>query len=296
MSDLTQDLDRLYHDLMTNDIFTNIKKYSYQIYRYFNEKIVPQIPFMKEMQDIYSELMSEMKELQRIESIQYAMKRVEEVKGKIIWLANEFQLEKRLNNLWYILKKKLSKITQNALEADDRYREAKTKFIFNPDIGVIELEQKLPISWHAFNDTPRLEEIPEYKTMSEVQAFFTQKSNTTIWTVYYGLKPYMELKNYLPPFKSHAILVGSQHFMTFDKSFISLPGEYYRRAGRNVDLDKECSYLLAHDYMNEEFSLILKPTTVKKNGRVFTSKKLLLITDGKTIEIDTGSSFEVIFL
>jgi hypothetical protein len=38
-----------------------------------------------------------------------------------------------------------------------RYREAKTKFIFDPECGNVEWEQKLPISWHAFNETPKFE-------------------------------------------------------------------------------------------------------------------------------------------
>lgn len=38
-----------------------------------------------------------------------------------------------------------------------RYREAKTKFIFDPESGNVEWEQKLPMSWHAFNETPKFE-------------------------------------------------------------------------------------------------------------------------------------------
>lgn len=33
-------------------------------------------------------------------------------------------------------------------------REPKTQFIFEPNDGVMILEQKLPMSWHAFNETP----------------------------------------------------------------------------------------------------------------------------------------------
>lgn len=40
-----------------------------------------------------------------------------------------------------------------------RYREAKTKFVYDPNTGIIYFEQKLPISWHAFNETPELKVI-----------------------------------------------------------------------------------------------------------------------------------------
>jgi hypothetical protein len=277
---------------MTNDIFTNIKKYSVLTFRFLKEKIFNILPFGREIQEIFYELITEMKQLQKIETVQYAMKRWEELQGKIIWLANEFQLERRLNSLAYIIKKKLTRITQNALETDDRYREAKTKFIFDPDVGVIELEQKLPMSWHAFNETPKIEEIPEYRMISDIQTFFTEKRNTSLWSFYYELKPYMELRNFLPPFKAHALIIGSQHFITFDNNFVSIPSECYHETNPNVVLSTQCSYLLAHDYVNEDFSLILKPSVVQQNGKTFLTKKLVLITDQQTVEIDIGSAKE----
>lgn len=101
------------------------------------------------MQDILSELTNEIRTLQKIESVQYAMEKYAEIETKTIWLMNEFQLEKRLNKLWEIAKKKLARITQNALQTDDVYREAKTKFVFDPDVGTIVFEQKLPMAWHG---------------------------------------------------------------------------------------------------------------------------------------------------
>lgn len=162
VSDFTRDLDMLYQDLNTNDIFTNIRKYSILSYQFLKEKFLNIVPFGRELNDVITELVEEFKNLKKIDSIQQALKRFEEIQGSVVWLANEFQFEKRLNNLWLILKHKLARITHNALTTDDKYREAKTKFIFDPDIGVIELEQKLPMSWHAFNETPKFEVIFEF--------------------------------------------------------------------------------------------------------------------------------------
>lgn len=50
-----------------------------------------------------------------------------------------------------------------------RYREAKTKFIFEPNDGVMYLEQKLPISWHAFNETPKYDVSELYFYYSFIQ-------------------------------------------------------------------------------------------------------------------------------
>lgn len=149
VSDLTHDLDLLYQDLKTNDIFTNTRKYSILTWQFLKEKIFNIIPFGKEMQDLFSELTNEIRTLQKIESVRYAMEKYAEIETKTIWLMNEFQLEKRLNKLWEIAKKKLARITQNALQTDDVYREAKTKFVFDPDVGTIVFEQKLPMAWHG---------------------------------------------------------------------------------------------------------------------------------------------------
>jgi len=29
--------------------------------------------------------------------------------------------------------------------------------VFDPETGIVEFEQKLPMSWHAFNETPKFE-------------------------------------------------------------------------------------------------------------------------------------------
>jgi hypothetical protein len=44
-------------------------------------------------------------------------------------------------------------------------REAKTKFVFEPEKGIIKFEQKLPISWHSFNERPNYE-VKEKKSVT----------------------------------------------------------------------------------------------------------------------------------
>jgi hypothetical protein len=53
-----------------------------------------------------------------------------------------------------------------------RYREAKTKFIFDPESGNVEWEQKLPMSWHAFNETPKFEVSSSVCTFSVDDRYF----------------------------------------------------------------------------------------------------------------------------
>ncbi|XP_053673666.1 uncharacterized protein LOC128723926 [Anopheles nili] len=274
VTNFTQDLDMLYKDVVTNDVFTNVRKYSAVSYRFLREKYFQIVPFGREFHQVVMELTEEIKGLQKIEYVQFFIQRYHEVRGKIEWVAEEFQVERRLHEMWAIIRHKLSHIAQTALQAENHYRQAKTKFIFDPEHGVMELEQKLPMSWHAFNETPKFEEIPEIKFISDIQDMFSG-SNTTIWTLYNDICPYSNPQMWLPPFKSIGLLIGSRHYMSFDKRFVSMD---LRASETN-----RCRYLLAHDYHNRTFTLLLEPS-VLANGR--SSRKITLITDDHTLSID----------
>lgn len=255
VTNFTQDLDTLYKDFVQNDIITNTKKYGSIVIRFVKEKFFRLVPFGRELNQVLTELWEEIKQLQKLEYVQFVLQRVNEVRSKAEWLAEEFQLERRLHQLWGIVRNKLGRIAQTALQAENRYREAKTKFIFDPDHGIMELEQKLPMSWHAFNETPKFDEIPEYKFLTDIQDFFAG-SNTTIWTLYCELKPFTDTKMWLPPFKANSLLIGSRHYMSFDRRFVSMDLQDLLKDGQT----NQCSYVLAHDFYNRSFTLLLEPS------------------------------------
>uniref|UniRef100_A0A182IB32 Uncharacterized protein n=1 Tax=Anopheles arabiensis TaxID=7173 RepID=A0A182IB32_ANOAR len=272
VTNFTQDLDLLYKDLITNDVFTNLKKYSSVWWEFMRKKYFQVVPFARELYQVGNELLEEIKQLRKIEFVHFLIQRYEEVKAKAEWLAEEFQVVSRLSQMWKVVSKKFMHLAQTALQAEDHYREAKTKFIFDPERGVMELEQKLPMSWHAFNETPKFEEIPEFKYISKIQDLFAG-SNTTIWTVYNDICPYVDLEVWLPPFKSTALLIGSRHYMSFDKRFVSL----------DLSDSNRCQYLLAHDYYNRTITLLLESSDLRYGQ---TSRQITLIIDDNTLAID----------
>lgn len=290
VSNITHDLDVLYQDLQNNDMFTNVRKYSGVMWQFVKEKFLSMVPFGRELKDIFADISNEFKELQKVDAVRDAVERYEEIIAKITWLMNEFQFDKRLNMLIDIAKNKLTRITQNALQTEDVYREAKTKFIFDPDIGKIEWEQKLPMAWHAFNETPQFEEVPEYKLLNDIQTFVFSKKNNSIWNLYYGLKPLSEPQNFFPPFKSHALLIGSRHVITYDNNFVNFDEKDFGELNsRSQTLEEGCSYLLAHDFIDNRFSLILKPSTLYDQNRSFLSKTFVVQTGDEKIEIELGN-------
>lgn len=297
VSNITHDLDVLYQDLQNNDIFTNARKYSGVMMQFLKEKFLSMVPFGKELREIVADISNEFKELQKVEAVREAVERYEEIEAKITWLMNEFQFDKRLNMLIDIAKNKLTRITQNALQTEDVYREAKTKFIFDPDKGKMEWEQKLPMAWHAFNETPQFEEIPEYKLFNDIQSFVFSKKNSSIWNLYYGLKPLSEPQNFLPPFNSHALLVGSRHVITYDNSFVNLDAkDFGELVTRTKTLDEGCSHLLAHDFVDNRFSFVLRPSTFSDHSRDFLSKTFVIQTGDEKIEIELGNAMGTIHI
>ncbi|XP_049847119.1 uncharacterized protein LOC126299332 [Schistocerca gregaria] len=266
-ANFTQDLDKIYKDLLKNDALTNIKKYSYIIYQFLEDKYFALVPFGKELKQVFTEIINEFKELRKLQSVNFVIEKTNELTEKVIWFYNYFDLGTKIQKTVILIHSKLTDMTQTALQAENRYREAKTKFIFEPENGDVELEQKLPMSWHAFNETPRFEEIPEYKKLSDMQNYFST-SNTTFWTLYYEYKSLIDPSNWLPPFKGHALIVAPQHFMTFDQKFFEFRGA--------------CSYLLSTDFSDRNFSILLVSDPVME-GHLY---DIVLLIDDHVVQVD----------
>ncbi|XP_051858776.1 uncharacterized protein LOC117563530 [Drosophila albomicans] len=285
VSSFTADAERLYRDFQANDAITNIKKYSTLAWNFIKEKYFKLVPFGAELNEVLTEIWNEIKQLEKIENVQIVLQKYNEIVARLEWIADELQLEYRIHQLYGLLRNKLRNYALNALETADMYREAKTKFIFDPEVGIIDLEQKLPMSWHAFNETPKFEEIPEYKMLSKIQSFLSE-TNSTIIMKLYNMRAHLDPKTWLPPYYSRALLIDSRHYMTFDQRFVGL----------NLNMDQlsqaQCSYLLAHDFFKRNFTLLLEPATQSKSSRdtgLLPARKLTFIVNRQLIEIDLAT-------
>jgi len=65
--------------------------------------------------------------------------------------------------------------------------------------------------------------------------------NLNIWDIYYMMKPSMDI-DYIPPFKAEASLYAGSHISTFD--------------GRHLVYKGTCSYLLARDFVDGNFTVV----------------------------------------
>lgn len=284
VSKFTQELDRIYHDVQHNDALTNIKKYSRLAWDFVREKYFKVVPFSQELLDISNELVEEIKQLQNLEMVQFVTSRMSEWEEKFMWFAEEFQLDRRVHQLYQIVIEKFNTYDQTALQNDDNYRKPKTYFVFDPDAGLIQLEQKLPMSWHAFNETPLFEEISEVKSVNRVFRLFNGV-NVSIITSLEQYQSYLDPYTWLPPFKSRSLLVGSRHYLTFDKRVVTLDNHRYALIGQGDQYDP-CSYLLAHDFDDSNFTLTQQPSHKAYQTRRLATRKLALYVDGNLFDID----------
>lgn len=199
VSSFTQDVDRLYRDIKSHDALTNIRKYSAIIWNFLKEKYFKLVPFGTELNDVLTEIWEEVKQLQKIEQVDIVIRKYKEIVAQLEWISQELELDARLHKLYALILNKLNNYANNALETSDKYREAKTKFVFDPEAGIMDLEQKLPMSWHAFNETPRFEEIPELRVLAKIQNVLTT-TNSSVIRYIYNLRQHLDPKTWLPPY------------------------------------------------------------------------------------------------
>lgn len=266
LTNFTQDIDKVYRDIKANDIVTNVRKYTGLVVQFLQDRYFTFVPFGKELKDVVDEIVTELKELQKLPSIHYAIEKIQQMYDRAYYLYDYLEVRAKLENVVRLIHTKLMDISQSALQAESQYREAKTKFIFDPNQGLMCLEQKLPMSWHAFNQTPEFHEIPEFRAISDTRSYFIS-SNVTFWSLY-RYKAYMEPLNWLPPFRATAMIIGSQHFVTFD--------------GRHLDFVGPCTYLLARDFVHNTFTILIKYDL--KPDRV--THKIIILIGKDAIELD----------
>ncbi|XP_063971909.1 uncharacterized protein LOC135159796 [Diachasmimorpha longicaudata] len=272
LANFTQDVDKLYRDIKANDIITNIRKYSAIIISFLQERYFTMVPFGKELKAIIDEILTELSELKKLPSVHFALDKIHYVYDRVSYLYKYFGIQAKVEKTIRLIHSKLMDVSQSALQAESKYREAKTKFIFDPNIGLMCLEQKLPVSWHAFNQTPEFQEIPEYRAIIDLRDYFTA-SNATFWTLYYRFRPYTDPYNLLPPFKAQAMIVGHQHYVTFD--------DYH------YDFVGNGTYLLASDFVASDFAVLISydnSPVVDANSTV--KYKIIVLSGPQEIEIN----------
>ncbi|XP_036320515.1 uncharacterized protein LOC118735030 [Rhagoletis pomonella] len=275
ISSFTQDIENLYKDIKSHDFILNTKKYASVAWSFLKEKYYKVIPFGSELNEVIHEIWHEIKELGKIKQLKVLIKKFNHVVSEMEWMAKELKFRKHLQQIYALIRNKMRNYALNALEIASIYREAKTKFVFDPEKGVIDFEQKLPVSWYAFNETPKFQEIPEYQLIKQVQNILSANDTSFIKHIY-DFRSYLDPKTWLLSHYSRAFLIDSGFYITFDKRLVTL----------NVDPEEvtNCTYLLSHEFWNNSFSLFVDFLSTSGN-KVVSGTKYTLIAKEHSFEI-----------
>jgi hypothetical protein len=154
----------------------------------------------------------------------------------------------------------------------------KPTIVIDWEAGRLEYSQRLPFTWEDFSQLPRIRELPLLRKIATAKKNFIREVDHSqfYFTTMNLLAIYrpMRIQSILPPFGSRAFVAGTQHYMTFDRRFYEFAGE--------------CSYLLASDFLRNDFSAVVNYEGAA--GKV-TRKSLTILSDNRQVEID--SSFRV---
>ncbi|KOB74368.1 Apolipoprotein of lipid transfer particle-I/II [Operophtera brumata] len=213
-------------------------KYSKKIWTTIWNKIEKYIPFKDEFTQLYTEFRNAWQNFLKTKHVVYTT-------GEIIYA-------------------KVTDMAKTALQYEELHRTPKTNFIFDPRVGEIILEQKLPFSWHAFNRTPDFTEVSEYRAVRDFMDEWLT-TNKSIWSYYYEIRPYMDFNNLLPPFEGMAMMTGQGTLVTFDK--------------RVFTVSEAGTFLLTKDYKTNNFTLLMESN---EQGRY----NLVILTQRNLIHID----------
>jgi len=162
------------------------------------------------------------------------------------------------------LKNQLKRFTVNIITWAPRSGEAEVEVTLPLEIKDLRTMPDL-----SYDITGRFKEMLDY-IKSHLPTLNLKGSDWSVWDTYYTYRPAFSPSQWVPPYSSHATIAGNQHFMTFDKTFYDFAGE--------------CSYLLARDFIDGRFSVIVNYDQ--------TGKKSLTVNSGRR-EINIQPNFKI---
>uniref|UniRef100_L7LXU2 Putative microtubule associated complex n=1 Tax=Rhipicephalus pulchellus TaxID=72859 RepID=L7LXU2_RHIPC len=144
------------------------------------------------------------------------------------------------------------------------------RYEFAPKRGLILAEMRLPAQKESLAQAFDVTSYPEFDRLVDAKDRFYDLGANSFWDAYYQYSRAADPQAWVPPFKARALVAGSQHYRTFD-------GFHFEFAG-------ECSYLLAKDFLNDNFAVVIN---YARDGQRVTKKSITVITDGGRFDIST---------
>lgn len=165
---------------------------------------------------------------------------------------------------WQTFKAKVRQAVENYLQL------SRTRWTaWDPRRGEYAFEIYIPVNLPDLSTLKRLDPRPVVAQLKNWIRNQLPPEDLTLLDAVNLYKPPSDIRDWVPPFKSHATLTGSQHYMTFDRRFFEFAGD--------------CSYLLARDFIGGTFSVIVNYDRPVRNQAV--KKSLTIVSGGRQIEV-----------
>ncbi|XP_052751003.1 uncharacterized protein LOC113509342 [Galleria mellonella] len=269
------EMDKIYKDLIHNDLITNIKKYSKKLFDVVWAKIEKYIPFKDEIMQLYAEFKNAWEVFLKTKQVVYVRDKYLEAYERLKWWYDYFMIGEVSYQVGEILYAKVTDLAKTALQYEELHRTPKTMFVFDPHGGRLVLEQKLPMSWHAFDRPPDFSEVAEYRALRGLLDDWLA-TNRSLWSYYYQLRPYMDLDNVVPPFAGMAMMTGQGTLVTYDKRVFTIS-----QAG---------TFLLTRDYRQNKFTVLMESNEQQRYNLIILAKTSLIRIDLYKEQVSIGNS------
>ncbi|XP_069105771.1 uncharacterized protein [Argopecten irradians] len=134
----------------------------------------------------------------------------------------------------------------------------KTKItVFDPVNGEVQTDTYLIVPMKSLKSLPGIDMVQHY---NKIRSYLP---DTTQWTSIFDYVPSSDVDTWMPPFDAFATVEGNT-FTTFD--------------GKTYQFDGRCSYVLAGDYMDGNFSIILDNMSKQK-------RRVIISTTQHTVQL-----------
>ena len=203
LAHLLDDLQQFYTDMQDIDWPSKARKYLSRAANFLQQKYLDIDEYLvwlsqlrAELETLYQGFLKENPELQK--GVDNGRKLV----AFLHWSYNFLKIDERLPQILAALRERGPEImSQTATDAQMRYSPQKTLFRFNPELGSIELEQKLPFPWISFDEKPQLDQLPEIQRINSILSLFQPSNISAVDRLLSYVPKQQQLSDLLPPFK-----------------------------------------------------------------------------------------------
>lgn len=201
---LVEDVKQFYFDMQSIDWPSNVQKYLKKCALFLQQKYADIDDYLlwlealkAEWSAIYQAFLAENPEVQK------GIEDGERVVAFLRWSYGYLQVNQKIPQLVSAVREHgLETLRQTATEARMRHRVQKTKLRMHPELGFIELEQKLPFPWLSLDQRPQFEELPELQRVRSFVRMFQSSNSSAVDELMSYLPRETRLFDLLPPFKS----------------------------------------------------------------------------------------------